>query len=311
MTKIKEIFTYSKGIQSEISNTELADNITGIPFVSCTEKNNGISAYIKRQENKKTNPGHTLSVALNGSILETFYQKTEYYSSHDLGILTPKKEMTVEEMLFYALCIKQHKIRYSYGRIAHRTLDTLELPGKIPTWVYKYKFNEIKYTKNKNKTNIDFLKSKDILLSDLFKISRGKSVPINEMFLEKGDTPIISSSEFDNGVSGYTSIKPSITVPCLTLAINGSVGACFYQETPFIATADVSVLIPKLTFNKYIAIYIATLLSIEGKLKYSYGRKISLSALEKTTIKLPMDKKDNPNWKLVEQYIKDIEKQYK
>jgi len=51
--------------------------------------------------------------------------------------IRPKTPMTIEELLFYATCIRANKSKYNYGRQANRTLKDLALPSRteVPNWV--------------------------------------------------------------------------------------------------------------------------------------------------------------------------------
>ena len=317
MAKLNELFDVFYGSNIELSNTELSDKTNGYPFVSRTEKNNGISTYVIEQpKNVKINPANSLSVSMGGTVLETFYQDKEYYSGRDIAYLLPKEEMTKEEMIYYALCIRANKIKYSYGRQANRTLKDIELPdfNQIPTWVNNHKVGSVELLEKTETINIDFKQCEDIFIFDLFEVVRGKSKPISDMVIEEGKTPIISSTGLDNGITGYTNFPATFNTgdneKCLTLAIDGSIGSCFYQNQPFIATGHVAILQPRFELNKYHAIYISSLLRKEGKLKYSFGRAWDLELVKNTQLKLPT-KDGGVDWQLIEDYIKSIERKYK
>lgn len=311
--KLQELFEINYGSNIELSNTEEVDQEIGYPFVSRTEKNNGVSAYVTKQPaSVKINPAHTLSVAMGGSVLETFYQGREYYSGRDIAYLKPRIDMTKEEMIYYALCIKQNKVKYSYGRQANRTLKDLEIPeySSVPSWINNHRHQEIEYTKS-DEISINQNDCEDVYLFDLFIIERGKSKSLCDLISDDGLFPVVSSTNGNNGISAYTNEEPKYTdVPCLTIAINGSIGSCFLQKEAFHATADVAILKPKFDLNKYNAVYISALLRKEGRLKYSYGRKWSVDALKNTSLKLPT-KDGNVDWTLISSYIENIEKRYK
>ena len=103
-----------------------------IPFVSRSERNNGVAAYVEKRVGYEPNPAHTLSVAGGGSVLATFYQDKPYYSGRDLYYLTPKRTMSVVEMLYYSMVIKANRYRYSYGRQANKTFKHILIPEKMP-----------------------------------------------------------------------------------------------------------------------------------------------------------------------------------
>lgn len=134
LAKISDLFDVKYGVNLELVNVEQCsiDSPDSIPFVSRTEKNNGVSAYVYKIIDVEPNPGHTISVAGGGSVLSSFYQPLPYYSGRDLYFLIPKRKMSVIEMLFFTKCIEANKYRYNYGRQANKTLKDIKIPSSIP-----------------------------------------------------------------------------------------------------------------------------------------------------------------------------------
>ncbi len=177
-----KIFDIKYGVNLELSNIEQSKN--GIPFVSRTENNNGVSAKVPLIEGVEPNPGNTISVAGGGSVMSSFLQKKPYYSGRDLYYLKPKTKLTDNEMLYYCMCLRANKYRYSYGRQANKTLDTLLVPSldNIPDWV---NIAEVKNPSKKPITNKVFeLKTKQwqyFKLVKLFEITGSQTTPILEL----------------------------------------------------------------------------------------------------------------------------------
>ena len=133
--KISDLFEIKYGNSLELINLEQlsCNDPNAIPFVSRTEKNNGVSAFVEKIIDIEPNPSHTLSVAVGGSVLSTFYQPESYYTGFHILILHPKFEYKRLEMLFFAYCIQLNKYKYNYGRQANRTLKDILIPGEMPT----------------------------------------------------------------------------------------------------------------------------------------------------------------------------------
>lgn len=72
----------------------------------------------------------------------------------------------------------------------------------------------------------------------------------------------------------------------ITVNYNGSVDEAFYQEQPFWASDDINVLYPKFALNKYIAIFLTTIIR-QDKYRFNYGRKWHKKRMEISTMKLP------------------------
>ena len=134
LLRVDDLFEIRYGINLELVHLEQCDNedTDAIFFVSRTEKNNGVSAIVRRLEEIDPNPAHTISVAGSGSVMSSFYQRLPYYSGRDLYVLIPKTEFSAIEMLFYAYCLQLNKYKYNYGRQANKTIKDLLIPEKMP-----------------------------------------------------------------------------------------------------------------------------------------------------------------------------------
>jgi len=135
LVKISDLFDVCYGVNLELNVMEIDPN--GINFVSRTANNNGVSAKVKLVDGLEPIEAGVLSVAGGGSVLETFLQPEPFYSGRDLYFLRPKLEMSVEQKLFFCMCIKANKFRYNYGRQANKTLRDLLIPDitEVPKWV--------------------------------------------------------------------------------------------------------------------------------------------------------------------------------
>ena len=146
LCELQSIFEVLYGTNMELN--KLTQDKSGIHFVSRTSTNNGVSAKVLKTKNKNPIDGYVLSVAGGGSVLETFVQFEPFYSGRDLFYLKPKRAMSIEEMFFYATCIKANKYRYSYGRQANRTLKFIKLPDIFQDEQERKKVNEFMKTLN-------------------------------------------------------------------------------------------------------------------------------------------------------------------
>lgn len=313
LVKISNLFTIKYGNSLELVNLVQCKSTdkNAIPFVSRTEKNNGISAYVEEELDIEINLAHTLSVAVGGSVLSTFYQPLPFYTGFHVLVLTPKKEMSVVEMLFYAKCISANKYKYNYGRQANKTLKNILIPSKIPAVLNNHLASCYKdLLKNissgsiiKEKIRLEIDKWKHFELTKLFKIQGSKTTPLLELEeYGKGKYPYVTTQATDNGIEGfydfYSEEGNVLTVDSAVL------GYCSYQSLSFSASDHVEKLIPKFKMNKYIAMFLVTILNLE-QYRYNYGRKCSQTRMKEISIKLP-DKNGNPNFEYMENYIKSL-----
>ncbi len=305
LIKVSELFDVKYGVNLELSNVDKLKN--EIPFIARTEKNNGMTAYVSIIRKVKPNPANTISVAGGGSVLSSFLQKKPYYSGRDLYYLKPKQKLSDNEMLFYCMCLRANKYRYSYGRQANKTLKNIKIPTikSIPSWVYETKTPKIKKTPLiDNKYELSINNWKYFQLNELFDFEKGKSIKNK---LEKGKFPLITSSQFNNGVSGfYNSKNKFFEKNKITVASNGSVGSTFYQNKHFIASGDVNVLsLKNFKLNSFISCFLCKIIEFES-FRFNYGRKWGINRMKEHKIKLPIDKSNNPDWKFMEKYIKSL-----
>lgn len=328
MVKIIDIFDVWYGVNLEVVNCEVTEN--GIPFVSRQSVNNGVVCHVKRIDDVVPNPANTLSIAVSGSVLSTFYHDYEYYSGRDVYIACPKIKLTPQEMLYYAFIIEQNKYRYNYGRGANRTFRDIEIPEyeELPDYLKKMSIN-IPYPETPIVTEPISLSSSVwqwFRYDEIFDIRKGfyNKKPENH----SGKTiPFIGAIDNNNGVSEYydtidieeaSKTGDDNNVPlseklfegnCITVSNNGSVGYAFYQDKPFTCTHDVNPLYihPKWhqDLNPYIAIFLCSLIEKE-RYRWTYGRKWRPKRMPSSLIKLPVDKDGIPDWSFMENFIKSL-----
>lgn len=125
--EIQEIFNVVYGVNLELVNCIETDknDPEAVAFVSRTESNNGVSAYVKPVPGIKAQPEDTITVAGGGSVLATFLQIQPFYSGRDLYLLHPRESIPRKAKLFIVTVIKANKYRYNYGRQANVTLPAL------------------------------------------------------------------------------------------------------------------------------------------------------------------------------------------
>ncbi len=105
----------------------------------------------------------------------------------------------------------------------------------------------------------------------------------------------------NNGVGGFYDYY---TEEGNVLTIDSAViGYCSYQEENFSASDHVEKLIPKFELNKYIGLFLVTIIN-QNQFKFSYGRKCNQKQIGNIEIELPVDNADLPDWTFMENYIK-------
>ncbi|MFA5155041.1 MAG: N-6 DNA methylase [Patescibacteria group bacterium] len=156
---------------------------------------------------------------------------------------------------------------------------------------------------NKNKYELEVKKWKSFSLDKLFNITGSKTTSILDLEeFGEGEFPFVTTQATNNGIAGFynyhTEAGNILTVDSAVL------GFCAYQPFNFSASDHVEKLCPKFKMNKYIGLFLATIINLE-RYRYNYGRKASQTRLKERSIKLPANGKD-PDWKFIENYIKSL-----
>ncbi|MCM1220855.1 MAG: restriction endonuclease subunit S [Lachnospiraceae bacterium] len=304
--KISDLFEVKYGVNLELSSCEKTDwkDSEGINFVARTSTNNGVVAKVAKIEGIEPQAAGTLSCAAGGSVLSTFLQAQPYYSGRDLYILTPKREMSMNEKLYWCMVIKANAYRFNYGRQANKTLKDIMLPDTVPAWVESTKIVPVS-TKITDYNIADTVGWKDYTMDSLFHFVKGKRLTKEDMI--PGNLNFLGAISENNGVREKIETGYCWDSNCITVNYNGSVGEAFYQLEPFWASDDVNVLYAKdfWKMNKYNAMFLITVIKA-NKYRFGYGRKWTIEKMKETVIKLPSQADGTPDFMYMENYIKSL-----
>ncbi|CCV64419.1 Type I restriction-modification system methyltransferase subunit [Alteracholeplasma palmae J233] len=160
--------------------------------------------------------------------------------------------------------------------------------GSMTSEDMKYLNNYIKNLNSSKNRVIDTTNWQRIPISMLFDVKRGKVSSLNS--IEEGDTPVVSTTEINNGVIGYYNVE-AMYENLMTVSFNGSCGYFAYHPYAFNANSDVGILFPKFDISINRAMFIASLAN-KIAFKYSYGRKLTLDRLYNENILLPVKDKN-------------------
>ena len=138
-----------------------------------------------------------------------------------------------------------------------------------------------------------------------FKLQRGESKYLKSMCA--GDYPYISTTRDNNGICAYVS-EYNRKGNLISLAYDGSIGACFYQTEPFFASEKiVTIDLVQKNLNSRIALFLISIIKLESEM-YSYGgRKWTVEQqLKNTNLYLPVDNAGEPDYAYMEWYIDSL-----
>jgi len=110
--------------KTSLPQNQLEDGKT--PYVTTSSKNNGISGYYDEEAIFKAK---CLTVALNGSVGETFFQFDNFITSGDNAVLSLKEGYNPFLLFYIGAMIKNHRWRYNYYRKLNLTkLNKMMIP---------------------------------------------------------------------------------------------------------------------------------------------------------------------------------------
>ena len=300
------------------------------PFVGATDSNNGVTAFVSNSNNSEDE--NVLGVNWNGSVVENFYHPYKAIFSGDVKKLKFKEfEGNKYLFLFVKATILKQKERYSYGykfngqRMAKQNiLLPVSLKGE-PDYEFMeqymrhkeqekqkeyQQFIQQRIDKLKNTPKTVSLKEKEwggFFISDLFNNKIGKSIDANKVNRTNGKVAYITRKESNNALDGFITYNERFLnkdFPVIT--IGNETAEPFVQNFKFFTGTKVNILKHKEKISNSALSFIATSLK-QHKLKYSYSFTINSTRLKKQKIMLPINENNEPDYKFMENYMKNIE----
>lgn len=321
---------------------------SGIKYITRTGENNGCEFLAELSSIDRNFIQEGNAITIGDTTATCFYQAEEFITGDHMVVI--RADWLDEIIALYIVTIlNKEQYKYSYGRafLMDRIKNTLiKLPimlnedgtiyidtskkysddGYVPDWEWMRKYIKSLHhkpltTNNKSTCNykLDVEKWKGFYVSKIF-ICNSTSFSIKDD-LEEGKIPFVSRSASDNGCDGYVNIESNKLTKgnCLTIGAEGVYS--FYQPQDF-ATGNKVYQLRNEHLNKYIALFLCTVLNIEDY-RYSYGRARILSKLKNEIIKLPIlfnsdgspfvdetyTYSENgyvPDWSFMENYIKSL-----
>lgn len=152
---------------------------------------------------------------------------------------------------------------------------------------------------------------KEFHLYDLFQIDAGNKFDKSKMTMGAPTINFVGRSSEKNGVTAFVDeIEGVIPYKAgyLTVALGGEyIGSCFVQDYPFYTSQNVNVLIPIVEMDVYTKLFIAHLIRYESACNYmAFARELNSHIKTDFVIKLPVTKKDMPDFSYMSKYIQSL-----
>jgi len=215
-----------------------------INFISRSANNNGVAGRIILQDGMKTFNKGDITVPLGGSILSAFVQDEDFVTAQNVCVLRPIGEMSELEKWFYCYSIRENRFKFSaFGREVNKYIKEIELPEKIPDWVYSSKGNIDFNLENQLSFPLNLKKDDwiDFYIHDVFTdIESCKCSNASSLLIEGDDIEYIGAKKKNNGVMYKVQYNEDLITKgnCVIFICDGqgSVGYTNYIDHDFIGS---------------------------------------------------------------------------
>lgn len=291
--KLKELFHVRNGVVSSGLSIIPAPAANHVPYLRpASTQQRTISGWVLEAEvgSKNIYPEGTLFVSTNGegSHSYAYVSRFRFACNSDVSALIPKREMSLNEKVYYARCITMNRYRFSYGRKPKGDrLKQIELPENAPSWVHSTNSEGIwvplKRIQSLSAPSASSLATKKVQsyvpVQDVFEVKYGHSLELNRLQLlpkSEGGVPFVSRVMGNNGISAYVAPidgLPPIPGGVLSCALGGNgVLSTFLQENPFYSGRDSAYLVPKVQLTTEELLYYCSCIW-QNRFRFSYGRQ--------------------------------------
>ena len=324
MIRLGDLFEDIQGYQaSKFKITEDKINHDDIPYLRPSSNiNNLIVGYVSVNQlvGVKIAKPNSILVSTNGqgSHSYSYVIPFSFITSNNACYLEEKKELSLEEKMFYAKAITQNRYKFSYGRlpVGNRLRNiVIPSPDEIPSWVHEVEipdYSEVaKPYLDEPTPELNVEEWKEFRLDELFEITRGRRITKRYISENTGIIPVIAGGEQNQGILGYMSesLKDEFVFmdKCITVSAFGSTGSVlFHDYSCYIDDKAIALQLRKgLPDNTFIMLFLTTLLQQE-KYRYNYGRGVLVDRYKMHDIKLPATLEGNPDWEWMEKYMKTL-----
>jgi len=320
-----------KSTSSGIDKNKLNTTKGKTPYITRTDKSNGIDLFVSDIQNQKyaIDAGNIISIGLDTQTV--FYQPHKFYTGQNIQVVS-NSNLNEYNAQFICNLLKLQLQKFNWGgngatlgRLVRTKImlpvDDLDNPDY--SFMEEYVREEEKRKKEKY---IDFAKKQLKKLeyvevpafeekewgefsiggdNGIFTISSGKRLTKADM--DNGNIPFIGATDSNNGITNWVG-TPNSTLDSNVLGVNynGSVVENFYHPYLCVFSDDVKRLhLKNHKDNKYILLFLKSII-LNQKNKYTYGYKFNAHRMERQKILLPIDEHGTPAYEYMEQYAKNL-----
>lgn len=304
-----------------------------VPYIAASFANNGYVRDIEDLDGSLTSDGNCIALICNGNggIGRNTYQAEPFVGSGDLQ-LAYHSRLNQWNGMFLVACLDKSIERYNYSFAWKRNgeafkAETVFLPATStgdPDWDYMEQtmrdvlaqqekaLDQLSEAALAPENEVDTNDWADFLLPTIFDINMGSGLDFGKMLPSEADNAVlfVGRTGVNNGVMGCVEPVEGAKLyeaGALTVALGGSIGACFVQGSAFHTSQNVAVLNPKRPVSDDTKRFIAAAIQKESFLNYkAFVKELNAHLRVDFTLRLPIDAVGDPDWDYMEQTMQKV-----
>lgn len=321
--RVGDLFEVTGSVTTPKQNLCLDDN-ADYPYVTTQAVDNGVFGY----SNVYTEQGGVLTVdsAVAGSC---FYQKQCFTASDHVEKLIPRFALTENCGLFLSAVMNKLAKYYGYSYAVKRSQRVLReemiylpaTPDGQPDWVYMDAYmSEVLKKEEVFAEHLASLTAEAVADGHVLDTSGWKAFHLYDIFdidmgnkFDRGKMPVGDAVNFvgrtgsNNGVNAVCGLVDGVApydAGALTLALGGTIGACFVQTDKFYTSQNVVVLFPKQPVSLMAKCFMSKVIWHVSDMYYdAFSNELNKHIKTDFVFYLPITSDGQPDWAWMEQYM--------
>ena len=328
----KEGIFQIKATKSGIDKNKLKVSENGkTPYITRSDMDNGINLFVSDEQmpKYKKDDGNVITIGLDTQTV--FYQKNSFWTGQNIQVLS-NDNLNYWVAMFIIPLLKIQMKKFAWGSTGatlgrlNRTRIMLPVNSDgLPDWQFMEDF-----IKQKEQKQIADLKNyyadkavelmistgslkntqwREFYIRDYFEFIRGNQN--NMAKCKAGYIPLISAKKVDNGYKDFIASNNKSLFPKHILTLNndgdGGVGIAYYQPVASALDTHVTALLPKIELSRHTLLFVARSITHQRD-KFSHGYSLNNDRLRAQKILLPVNSDGLPDWRFMEDFMKQIER---
>ena len=323
--RLRDLFTLERPAARVVRDYEDGN----MPFIASGMNNNGVSQFVSPQHDRDFEKGNCLTVSpLDGSC---FWQPSDFLGRGGSGAsicILRNNDISEQQGLFIASCIRNVLSEEAgYGNLytGDKLLNVvISLPATSdgqPDWAYMDAYmSEVLKKEEVFAEHLASLTAEAVVDGHLLDTSAWKAFHLYDIFdidmgnkFDRGKMPAGDAVNFvgrtgsNNGINAvcdFVDGVPPYEAGALTLALGGTIGACFVQMDPFYTSQNVIVLFPKRPVSLAVKLFMAKIIWHVSDMYYdAFSNELNRHIKTDFVFYLPVTADGTPDWAWMEQYM--------